>query len=359
MTMLTLDSTTFFFYSCIISNKDKPVPPPKKRKAKCDPISTWIDNVRPSTLPSRAANKTSKTTLQSATSHSPPSLMAGLTCSLNSTLTNTIHITQNALLPTTAIKKECKEVHIEVMDNGAFSDYNKTEGQGWERALASGVKHGVHATSSVSHIHIFWSILALPLFTRTSSLSTHQSPPKALKPFMKSGLPDELDYGLLCHTVIPTIIKNFTCQRDPWDCPAYILCNEIYTIIRHTGNVDFKVNSKSSIYKMYIHALLHTVLLSCLPDNSMAGWQLASFLYVNAKGNNMSVSYHYGSFFYLADYIYNRNGMASSVVELSWSTLQLTSQQLKLPNESQILKLMVWNLHFLGHMVPLHWAQLG
>ena len=133
----------------------------------------------------------------------------------------------------------------------------------------------------------------------------------------------------------------------------FILSSGIQAML--TSRLTLKVLS----IKMYIHALLHTVLLSCLPDNSMAGWQLASFLYVNAKGSNMSVSYHYGSFFYLADYIYNRNGMASSVVELSWSTLQLTSQQLKLPNESQILKLMVWNLHFLGHMVPLHWAQLG
>ena len=83
------------------------------------------------------------------------------------------------------------------------------------------------------------------------------------------------------------------------------------------------------------------------------------FLYANAKGNNMKVSYYYGNIFYFADFIYDRNGVASSVVEPSWAPSQLISWQLKVPNESQILKLMVWNLHSLRPTVPLHWAQLG
>ena len=66
---------------------------------------------------------------------------------------------------------------------------------------------------------------------------------------MKSGLPDGLEYGLLRCTVVPTVIAYFAHQRDPWDCPASILCNEICTIIRHTGNIDFEVNPKGSIYK--------------------------------------------------------------------------------------------------------------
>ena len=182
--MLTLDSTTLFFYSRIVSSNDKSGPPSKKRKAECDPIAAWIDNIKPNALPpSRAASSTSKTTSRTAaSSHPPPSLTAGSTRSLYSTLTNTIWITQNSQLPTTAVKKEPKEAHIEVEDKGVFSDYDETEGQERERALASGVKHGVRATSSVSHILIFSLILGLPSFTRIWSPRTHQSlwhlPPK-------------------------------------------------------------------------------------------------------------------------------------------------------------------------------------
>ena len=65
--------------------------------------------------------------------------MAGSTCSLNSTLTNTIWITQNSQLPTTAVKKEPKDAHIKVEDKWVFSDYDETEGQEQEREMASGV----------------------------------------------------------------------------------------------------------------------------------------------------------------------------------------------------------------------------
>ena len=250
--MLTLDSTTLFFYSHIISNNDKPVPPSKKRKAEHDPISTWIDNIKPHAPPPSRASSTSKSTLWSASFNPPPSLTIGSTRSSHSTLTNSICITQNVPLPTTAIKKEPKKVCIEVADKEVFSDYDETEGQEREKALASRTKHGVRASSSVSHIHIFWSILALLIHQNivTEDPSKSVAPlSKSLRPPMKSGLPDGLKYGLLCRTIVPTIITYFACQRDPWDCPASILCNKIRTIIRHTGNIDFEVNPKGSIYK--------------------------------------------------------------------------------------------------------------
>ena len=179
--MLTLDSTTLFFYSRIVSNNDKSGPPSKKRKAEHDPIAAWIDNVKPNAPPpSRAVSSSGKNTSQTATSsHPPPSLTASSTHSSNSTLTNTIWITQNPPLPTKANKKEPKkepkEAHIEVRDKGAFLDYDEKEGQERERALASGVKHGAHATSLVSHLLIFSVIQSLPLHARIWSPRTHRS----------------------------------------------------------------------------------------------------------------------------------------------------------------------------------------
>lgn len=56
------------------------------------------------------------------------------------------------------------------------------EGQEQERALASGVKHDVRVTSSVSHLLIFSLTLGLPLLARIWSPRTHRSllclPPK-------------------------------------------------------------------------------------------------------------------------------------------------------------------------------------
>ena len=171
---------------------------------------------------------------------------------MHSTLTDSIRITQNVLLPTTAIKKEPKEACIEVTDKGVFSDYNETEGQEREKALASRTKHGVHASSLVSHIHIFWSISASLIHQNivTEDPSKSVAPlSKSSRPFMKSGLPDGLECGLLHRTIVPTVIAYFAHQRDLWDRLASILCNEIRTIISHTGNVNFEVNPKGSIYK--------------------------------------------------------------------------------------------------------------
>ena len=274
--MLTLDSTTLFFYSHIISNNNNLVPPSKKRKAELDPISTWIDNVKPhAPLPSRAASSTSKTTLRSASFYPPPSLTASSTRSSHSTLTNTICITQNALLPTTAIKKEPKEVSIEVADKGVFSDYNETEGQEREKALASGTKHGVHASSLVSHIHIFWSILALPLFTRTSSLRTHQS----LWPLHPNpqGRSQNLAFlmgssmGSFTALLFLPLLHILLIKETPgivWPlfyATRFVLSSGIQ--VTSTLRLALRVLS----IRMYIHALLHNDTLTRLPGNSMTG----------------------------------------------------------------------------------------
>ena len=41
--------------------------------------------------------------------------------------------------------------------------------------------------------------------------------PKALNSSKKSNLPDGLNYEVLCHTVIPTVIAYYAHQKDPWD----------------------------------------------------------------------------------------------------------------------------------------------
>ena len=118
MTMLTLDSTTLFFYTCIISSDNHY--PSKKRKVDHESISTWVDNVKPDAPASRAASSRTGTI-------PPPALTAGSTRSLsNSILTNNIRITQSTQLATNG--KKCKEPHIEVDDNGMFSDYEEMTG---------------------------------------------------------------------------------------------------------------------------------------------------------------------------------------------------------------------------------------
>lgn len=174
-TMLTLDPTTLFFYSRIVSNND-PVPPSKKRKAN---ISNWVNGIKPNAPPppSRAASSTSKTTSRIATSsHPPPSLTAGSTRSSNSTLTNTIRVTQNRQLPTTTVKKEPKEPHIDIKDNGIFSDYDETTSRERERAVASSLKHGVRATSSVSMVPYLCLMSSSSLLIRIWLLRILQRP---------------------------------------------------------------------------------------------------------------------------------------------------------------------------------------
>ena len=75
------------------------------------------------------------------------------------------------------------------------------------------------------------------------------APPKASKPFKKSDLPSRLHYEVLCHTIVPTVIAYYACQKDPWDQPQSILCNEIYVILRLASGIDFAINPKGPIYK--------------------------------------------------------------------------------------------------------------
>ena len=158
--MLTLDSITFFFYSWIISTE----PPSKKRKASCDPISTWIDNIHPNVPPPSKADS-------SWTGKPPPSLTLGSTwSSLNSALTNNIWLTQKIQLPT-GVRKGLKKPYIEVEENGIYSDYDEMTGQEWDKVVTSPLKHSAHATSSVS-----LTCISNIIFTRTLSPKTNQSP---------------------------------------------------------------------------------------------------------------------------------------------------------------------------------------
>ena len=58
------------------------------------------------------------------------------------------------------------------------------------------------------------------------------------------------------------------------------------------------------------------------------------FLYMTTEGNNTKVSCYFCNILYLTDCIYKSNGTASSIMQLSWASLELTLWQLKVPNES-------------------------
>ena len=62
-------------------------------------------------------------------------------------------------------------------------------------------------------------IFYLLLFTNivTENKSKFIAPPKVLKSFKKSDLPDGLNYDVLHHTIVPTVITYYACQKDPWD----------------------------------------------------------------------------------------------------------------------------------------------
>ena len=51
----------------------------------------------------------------------------------------------------------------------------------------------------------------------TKDKSKAVAPSKSVKPFRKSDLPGGLNYKVFHHTIIPTIIAYYTCQKDPWD----------------------------------------------------------------------------------------------------------------------------------------------
>ena len=72
--------------------------------------------------------------------------------------------------------------------------------------------------------------------------------PKASNSSKKPNLPDGLNYKVLRHMVIPTVIVYYACQKDPWDRQPTLLCNEISMILKSVG-MDFKVHPKGPIYK--------------------------------------------------------------------------------------------------------------
>ena len=152
--MFTLDPLTLFFYSWITSSNDQDQPPFKKRRATCNLISAWINNVPPNVLPPSVSGR--KIT---ASFKPPPPLTAGLTWSpSNLALTNNTWIAQK-VQPHNIVIKEPKEAIITVKDNGIYSDYDETTSLKQDKAIASPHKHGTRATSSVGPTHI--SVLSL------------------------------------------------------------------------------------------------------------------------------------------------------------------------------------------------------
>ena len=146
--------------------------------------------------------------------------------------------------------KGLKKPYIEVEENGIYSDYDKTIGQEWDKAVTSPLKHGARATSSVSLICI--SNIKFTTFYQnivTENKLKSITTPKASKNFKKSDLPDGLNYKVLHRTIIPTIIAYYAHQRNPWDRQPSTLCNEIRLIMKSTGGMDFEVDPKGAIYK--------------------------------------------------------------------------------------------------------------
>ena len=83
----------------------------------------------------------------------------------------------------------------------------------------------------------------------TKDKSKAVAPSKSVKPLRKSDLPKGLNYKVFRCTVIPTVIAYYAHQKDPWDQPQSILCNEICIILKSTGGVDFEVDPKGPIYR--------------------------------------------------------------------------------------------------------------
>ena len=78
-------------------------------------------------------------------------------------------------------------------------------------------------------------------------------------------------------------------SRDPWDCPASILCNEIRIIIRHTGRVDFEVDPKGAIYKNVSTGPSKLYPCSC---NSSIGELMTDWQLVISYWFGFSCTYH-------------------------------------------------------------------
>ena len=67
---------------------------------------------------------------------------------------------------------------------------------------------------------------------------------------------------------------------------------------------------------------------------ALANKQLTNrcFLYMTMEGNDKKVSCYFSNILYLTDHIYENNGAASSIIQLSLTPLHLTLQQLNTSN---------------------------
>ena len=110
-----------------------------------------------------------------------------------------------------------EKAYIKVEEKGIYSDYNETTGQEQDKAVSSPLKNAVHTTSSVCFDFLFNSNLSLFTSLVAENKSKYIAPPKVSKNSKKSDLPDGLNYDVLHHMIIPTVITYYACQKDPWD----------------------------------------------------------------------------------------------------------------------------------------------
>lgn len=142
--MLTLDETTLFFYSYILSSFDNDKPRPSK-KHKGDDVSKWLNTI-PISLPHKSTTKTASC---GSTNSCVPSLTVGSSYSTTtSVLTQGINITKRKH-PHPLSKVEALETYIEVVEDGPILDYDETQGEEQEIAMVSPTKGHQHVSSEV------------------------------------------------------------------------------------------------------------------------------------------------------------------------------------------------------------------
>ena len=124
LVMLTLDETTLFFYSYILSSLDDNKPgPSKKRRGNCD-VSKWLYDTDPVSPPQ--SRSPSPLTTKHTALHDR-CVTAGSSCMTTaSVLTQGINITQKKV-PLKSKVKALKR-YIEVAEDGVILDYDETQG---------------------------------------------------------------------------------------------------------------------------------------------------------------------------------------------------------------------------------------
>ena len=110
-----------------------------------------------------------------------------------------------------------------------------------------------------------------------------------------------LIYEVLHCTIVPTVISYYTCQRDPWDQQASVICNEIWVILTSAGGMDFEVDPRGPIYKIvsqlynhyyyyYSFKLLGHSTLICLGHNKdLWSWRSKYKSYGALRGCDLGV----------------------------------------------------------------------